>query len=153
MSRRQNKKFFDPTIFQKCWRGVGEQPTFAEQTKFCNLWLPCCNCTFWNFPIRNWVLLWNKLQIQTGQRGNCSTLAGKSRGGTPFCRTLKIVFPKSSFCNVSCETLHLGNQLHPVRQGWGTSPACLGNRNCPWNLDSYYNLLILKAIAILSILS
>jgi len=20
------KKFFDPTIFQKCWRGVGEQP-------------------------------------------------------------------------------------------------------------------------------
>ena len=29
-----NKKFFDPTIFQKCWRGVGEQPTFAEQTCF-----------------------------------------------------------------------------------------------------------------------
>ena len=25
------QKFFDPTIFQKCWRGVGEQPTFAEQ--------------------------------------------------------------------------------------------------------------------------
>ena len=33
MSRRQNKKFFDPTIFQKCWRGVGEQPTFAKQIK------------------------------------------------------------------------------------------------------------------------
>ena len=26
-----NKKCFDPAIFQKCWRGVGEQPTFAEQ--------------------------------------------------------------------------------------------------------------------------
>ena len=26
-----NKKFFDPTIFQKCWRGVDEQPTFAKQ--------------------------------------------------------------------------------------------------------------------------
>ena len=26
-----NKKFFDPTIFQKCWRGAGEQPTFAKQ--------------------------------------------------------------------------------------------------------------------------
>ena len=26
-----NQKFFDPTIFQKCWRGVGEQPTFAKQ--------------------------------------------------------------------------------------------------------------------------
>ena len=33
-------------------------------------------------------------------------LAGKSRGGTPFCRTLKIGFPKS---NVSCETT--GNPL------------------------------------------
>ena len=32
-----NKKFFDPAIFQKCWRGVGEQPTFAEQIKFCSL--------------------------------------------------------------------------------------------------------------------
>ncbi|MDD6946059.1 MAG: hypothetical protein SPI20_02275 [Ruminococcus callidus] len=27
------EKFFDPAIFQKCWRGVGEQPTFAEQMK------------------------------------------------------------------------------------------------------------------------
>ena len=32
-----NKKFFDPTIFQKCWRGVGEQPTFAKQIQFCSL--------------------------------------------------------------------------------------------------------------------
>ena len=29
-----NQKFFDPTIFQKCWRGVGEQPTFAKQIGF-----------------------------------------------------------------------------------------------------------------------
>ena len=38
----RNEKFFDPAIFQKCWRGVGEQPTFAEQivlvTRF-----SCCN--------------------------------------------------------------------------------------------------------------
>ena len=32
----ENKKFFDPAIFQKCWRGVGEQPTFAEQMKLYN---------------------------------------------------------------------------------------------------------------------
>ena len=31
-----NKKFFDPAIFQKCWRGVGEQPTFAKQMKLHN---------------------------------------------------------------------------------------------------------------------
>ena len=40
------EKFFDPTIFQKCWRGVGEQPTFAEQTKFCNLWFPAAIALF-----------------------------------------------------------------------------------------------------------
>ena len=42
------------------------------------------------------------MQIRTRQRGNCSTLAGKSRGGTPFCRTLKTVFSKSRiFCKAS----------------------------------------------------
>ena len=39
------------------------------------------------------------MQVQTRQRGNCSMLAGKSSGGTPFCRMLKIGFPKSRiFC-------------------------------------------------------
>ena len=51
------------------------------------------------------AILWfvrNKLQIRTRQRGNCSMLAGKSRGGTPFCRMWKIVFPKSRiFCKAS----------------------------------------------------
>ena len=32
-SRRQNKKFFGAAVFQKCCRGVGEQPTFAKQIK------------------------------------------------------------------------------------------------------------------------
>ena len=44
------------------------------------------------------AILWfvrNKLQIRTRQRGNCSMLAGKSRGGTPFCRTRKTVFFRS----------------------------------------------------------
>ena len=30
-SRRRNKKFFGAAVFQKCCRGVGEQPTFAKQ--------------------------------------------------------------------------------------------------------------------------
>ena len=47
------------------------------------------------------------MQIQT-RRGNCSTLAGKSRGETPFCRTLKIVFSRSHSFIVSCKTLFLG---------------------------------------------
>ena len=32
----ETKSFFDPAIFQKCWRGVGEQPTFAKQMKLHN---------------------------------------------------------------------------------------------------------------------
>ena len=28
-----NKKFFGAAVFQKCCRGVGEQPTFAKQIK------------------------------------------------------------------------------------------------------------------------
>ena len=31
--RSTNKKFFGAAVFQKCCRGVGEQPTFAEQMK------------------------------------------------------------------------------------------------------------------------
>ena len=30
------KKFFGAAVFQKCCRGVGEQPTFAEQIKLYN---------------------------------------------------------------------------------------------------------------------
>ena len=33
-SRRRTKKFFGAAVFQKCCRGVGEQPTFAEQIVF-----------------------------------------------------------------------------------------------------------------------
>ena len=50
------------------------------------------------------------MQIRTRQRGNCNTLAGKSRGGTPFCRTLKIGFSKS---HVSHETIRNPLQLFP----------------------------------------
>ena len=31
-----NKKFFGAAVFQKCCRGVGEQPTFAKQIKLHN---------------------------------------------------------------------------------------------------------------------
>ena len=31
------EKFFGAAVLQKCCRGVGEQPTFAKQIEFCNL--------------------------------------------------------------------------------------------------------------------
>ena len=64
------------------------------------------------------------MQIQTRQRGNCSTLAGKSRGRTPFCRTLKTVFSRSRiFCKVisrcNCSTGTVARCLFPVQVSQG----------------------------------
>ena len=36
-SRRRNKKFFGAAVLQKCCRGVGEQPTFAKQIVFADM--------------------------------------------------------------------------------------------------------------------
>ena len=54
--RRRNKKFFGAAVFQKCCRGVGEQPTFAEQIQFCSLFsllqlhsLKLSNLQFYDF--------------------------------------------------------------------------------------------------------
>ena len=95
----------------------------------------------------NKVGLWeSRLQIQTRQRGNCSMLAGKSRGGTPFCRMLKIVFSKNHSFHVSHETVFLEYHSNPVRQGWGTSPACLGIAIAPETLLHHFNLLFWRQL-------
>ena len=79
----------------------GRVAHICEANSIFGICFPCCNCIFWNCQIRNFMIAKNKLQIRTRQRGNCSMPAGKSRGGTPFCRTLKIVFPRSRiFCKV-----------------------------------------------------
>ena len=49
-------------------------------------------------------------------------LVGKSRGGTPFCRMRKTVFPKNDSCFVSCETLLLGKS---PESGSAESLRCL----------------------------
>ena len=40
-----NKKFFGAAVFQKCCRGVDEQPTFAKQIRLA-ICFSCCNCIF-----------------------------------------------------------------------------------------------------------
>ena len=57
-----------------------------------------------------------------GFRGNCSMLAGKSRGGTPFCRMVQTVFPKS---NVSCETMRKSVLGKSPESGSAESFCCL----------------------------
>ena len=80
---------------------------------YLQLVFPAAIAFFETYQLAIWFFLWNKLQIQTRQRGNCSVLAGKSRGGTPFCRTLKICFPKSI---VSRETTEIPVTTVPPEQ-------------------------------------
>ena len=124
----ETKKFFDPAIFQKCWRGVGEQPTFAEQICFWESFF-LLQLHFLNLSNSQFYDLYEtSCKIRTRQRGNCSTLAGKSRGGTPFCRTLKIVFPKSRiFCKVifRCNCFHW-NRCKFFVCGWWLETLLLG---------------------------
>ena len=70
-------------------------------------------------------------------------LVGKSRGGTPFCRTLKTVFPKRSSSRNTTRIRFGKAGAHPQ--------LALGIAIAPETLFHHYNLLILKAIAILSI--
>ena len=90
-----NKKFFDPAIFQKCWRGVGEQPTFAEQI------------TELNNEIKQKSKRKSKeSQLPSNQkgcseiqgfRGNCDSQA--SWGCAPALpNRIRVVFLKTMFC-------------------------------------------------------
>ena len=85
------------------------------------------------------------MQIRTRQRGNCSTLAGKSRGGTPFCRMRKTVFPKRSSPRKTTRIRFGKAGAHPH--------LALGIAITPETLSHIYNFSILKAIAILPIFS
>ena len=119
-SRRQNKKFFDPTIFQKCWRGVGEQPTFAEQIKLHNEMKQKSKNESEESQLPSNQKGCNERQ---GFRGNCD-----SQGKLGMCPSLAEPdsgsFPKNDFHNVSRETLLLGKTVFSIRQK-GVPPLLL----------------------------
>ena len=102
LSRRQNKKFFDPTIFQKCWRGVGEQPTFAKQiTKLHNEMQQKSKRASKESQLPEKLKGCNEIQgfrgnyDSQGKLGMCSSLAESDSGGIPRRELLleKTVFP------------------------------------------------------------
>ena len=101
-SRRQNKKFFDPTIFQKCWRGVSEQPTFAKQiTKLHNEMQQKSKRASKESQLPSKSEGCNEIQgfrgncDSQGKLGMCSSLAESNSGGIPRRELLleKTVFP------------------------------------------------------------
>ena len=95
MSRRQPKSFSVQQFFKNAAEVWASSPHLRSKLYLQQVF-PAAIAFLETYQF---AILWfirNKLQIRTRQRGNCSTLAGKSRGGTPFCRTLKTVFPKRS---------------------------------------------------------
>ena len=69
-SRRQTEKFFGAAVFQKCCRGVGEQPTFAKQTILpaSVLQLPRCLVRICNFDSHCFTLF----ELDSFKECNCS---------------------------------------------------------------------------------
>ena len=100
-SRRQNKKFFDPAIFQKCWRGVGEQPTFAEQIKLAQSMQQKSKSKSKESQLPSNKKGCSKIQgfrgncDSQGKLGMCPSLAESDSGGIPRRELLleKTVFP------------------------------------------------------------
>ena len=108
-----NKKFFDPTIFRKCWRGVGEQPTFAEQI---GLVLKIANKNLRENHKKSQLPLKSKgcNEIQ-GFRGNCD-----SQGKLGMCPSLAEPdwsgIPKNNVLHETIQEQLLEKTIFSVRQ-------------------------------------
>ena len=107
-----NKSFLMQQFFKNAAEVWASSPHLRSKL-YLQLVFPAAIAFFETYQLTIWFFLWNKLQIRTRQRGNCSTLAGKSRGVTPFCRTLKIGFSKSI---VSRETIEVPVATVPPEQ-------------------------------------
>ena len=145
-----NKKVFRCSSFSKMLPRCGRVAHICEANWILQLVFPAAIAFFETYKFSMPLFWWNKLQIRTRQRGNCSTLVGKSRGGTPFCRMLKIVFSKSRSCIVSCETLLLGKPPESGSARLGHIPSLPWESQLPLQPCSIIIAFwFLKAIAIL----
>ena len=118
-----NWKVFRCSSFSKMLPRCGRAAHICEANLILQSVFPAAIALFETCQFAVWLSLWNKLQIQTRQQGNCCTLVGKSRGGTPFCRTLKTVFSKSrTFRKVfrsNCSTGTVGKYLFSDKASQG----------------------------------
>ena len=118
-------------LIQQFFKNVGEVWASSPHLRSKFYWYPICNL-FSLLQSHIFKLSRSNLEnqgetkakIQARQRGDCSTLAGKSRGRTPFCRTLKTVFSRSRiFCKVisrcNCSTGTVARCLFPVQVSQG----------------------------------
>ena len=94
--RSTNWKVFRCSSFTKMLPRCGRAAHICEANLFLRFGFPAAIAFL--KPSNSNKVKWreSRLQIQTRQRGDCSMLVGKSRGGTPFSRTGKTVFSKKN---------------------------------------------------------
>ena len=88
-------------------------------SEFVTCFIKIINCELVSFKKCNCI---RKTCCKSNLLRKCGLLAHTSPTFLKNCWIKKLLVA----CGLSQE-----NHLHTVRQGWGTSPACLGNRNCP----------------------
>ena len=77
----------------------GRAAHICEANLFLKFVFPAAIACFKTFKFRQSCIMRIKVVSSDKATGQLQTLAGKSRGGTPFCRMRKTVFPKSRiFC-------------------------------------------------------
>ena len=112
------EKFFGAAVFQKCCRGVGEQPTFAEQIKLHDEKKQKSKRESEESQLPSKSEGCNERQ---GFRGNCD-----SQGKLGMCPSLAEPdsggFPKSSVSHETKQKLLLGK---PIAYGSAESLRCL----------------------------
>ena len=96
------QKFFDPTIFQKCWRGVGEQPTFAKQIRFCSLFFQL-QLHFLKLA-KSQLDCFNERSYKLGQGNGAIAACWQAKAGVepPFAGCERLFFLRTSLPSKHC---------------------------------------------------
>ena len=100
--RSTKKKFFGAAVFQKCCRGVGEQPTFAKQIKLYNEMQQKSKKESEESQLPSKLEGCNEIQ---GFRGNCDS-QGKLVMCPSLAESVSSGFPRSNF-----RTFHVKQML------------------------------------------
>ena len=78
------EKFFDPTIFQKCWRGVGEEPTFAKQIRFLRIAFPAAIASFETVQFKQSCIMKIKVVSSSKATGQLQHTGRQKQGWNPL---------------------------------------------------------------------
>ena len=81
--RRRIEKFFGAAVFQKCCRGVGEEPTFAKQIEFCS-WFFQLQLQVLKLANRNWIIFMKEVTNSGKATGQLQHAGRQKQGWNPL---------------------------------------------------------------------